>query len=179
VIAKRGQSPLVIVGAHYDSVPGSPGANDNASGTVTVLELARQMANSPLSERVWFMFFDGEEDGLWGSRRFVEQNPELVRGLKAMLNLDMVGVDVNGSLGIGGSPELRALADCNALQVACGSAPGGGSDHVPFAQAGVPVLFFFRGLDPNYHRPTDTVADPVLMAQTGRLVQGILQRLLR
>jgi len=179
VIAKRGQSPLVIVGAHYDSVPGSPGANDNASGTVTVLELARQLANSPLSERVWFMFFDGEEDGLWGSRRFVEQNPELVRGLKAMLNLDMVGVDVNGSLGIGGSPELRALADCNALQVACGSAPGGGSDHVPFAQAGVPVLFFFRGLDPNYHRPTDTVADPVLMAQTGRLVQGILQRLLR
>jgi hypothetical protein len=179
VIAKRGQNPLAIVGAHYDSVPGSPGANDNASGTVTVLELARQMANSPLSERVWFMFFDGEEDGLWGSRRFVEQNLELVRGLKAMLNLDMVGVDVNGSLGIGGSQELRALADCNALQVACGSAPGGGSDHVPFAQAGVPVLFFFRGLDPNYHRPTDTVADPLLMAQTGQLVQGILQRLLR
>jgi hypothetical protein len=179
VIAKRGQNPLAIVGAHYDSVPGSPGANDNASGTVTVLELARQLANSPLSERVWFMFFDGEEDGLWGSRRFVEQNLELVRGLKAMLNLDMVGVDVNGSLGIGGSQELRALADCNALQVACGSAPGGGSDHVPFAQAGVPVLFFFRGLDPNYHRPTDTVADPLLMAQTGQLVQGILQRLLR
>ncbi|MDT7920111.1 MAG: M28 family metallopeptidase [Meiothermus sp.] len=180
LIARRNsQNPLAIVGAHYDSVPGSPGANDNASGTVTVLELARQLANSPLSERVWFMFFDGEEDGLWGSRRFVEQNPELVRGLKAMLNLDMVGVDVNGSLGIGGSQELRALADCNALQVACGSAPGGGSDHVPFAQAGVPVLFFFRGLDPNYHRPTDTVADPVLMAQTGRLVQGILQRLLR
>ena len=179
VIAKRGQSPLVIVGAHYDSVPGSPGANDNASGTVTVLELARQLANSPLSERIWFIFFDGEEDGLWGSRRFVEQNPELVRGLKAMLNLDMVGVDVNGSLGIGGSSELRALADCNALQMVCGSAPGGGSDHVPFAQAGVPVLFFFRGLDPNYHRSTDTVADPVLMAQTGRLVQGILQRLLR
>jgi len=179
VIAKRGQNPLAIVGAHYDSVPGSPGANDNASGTVTVLELARQLANSPLSERIWFMFFDGEEDGLWGSRRFVEQNLELVRGLKAMLNLDMVGVDVNVSLGIGGSQELRALADCNALQVACGSAPGGGSDHVPFAQAGVPVLFFFRGLDPNYHRPTDTVADPVLMAQTGQLVQGILQRLLR
>ncbi|MCX7602304.1 MAG: M28 family metallopeptidase, partial [Meiothermus sp.] len=72
------------------------------------------MASSPLAERIWFMFFDGEEDGLWGSRRFVEQNLELVRGLKAMLNLDMVGVDVNGSLGIGGSNELRALADCNA-----------------------------------------------------------------
>lgn len=180
VIAKRGsQNPQVIVGGHYDSVPGSPGANDNASGTVTVLELARQLAASPLSERIWFMFFDGEEDGLWGSRRFVEQNPELVRGLKAMLNLDMVGVDVNGSLGIGGSNELRALADCNALQVACGSAPGGGSDHVPFAQAGVPVLFFFRGLDPNYHRPTDTLADPVLLAQTGQVVRGILERLLR
>ncbi len=180
VIAKRGNTnPLAIVGGHYDSVPGSPGANDNASGTVTVLELARQLADNPLSQQIWFMFFDGEEDGLWGSRRFVEQNPEIVRGLKGMLNLDMVGVNVNGALGIGGSGELRALADCNALQVACGSAPGGGSDHVPFAQAGVPVLFFFRGLDPNYHRPTDTIADPVLMAQTGQVVRGILERLLR
>jgi Iap family predicted aminopeptidase len=180
VIARRSsQNPLVIVGAHYDSVPGSPGANDNASGTVTVLELARQLADSPLAAQIWFLFFDGEEDGLWGSRRFVEQNPEIVRGLKGMLNLDMVGVNVNGTLGIGGSGELRALADCNALQVACGSAPGGGSDHVPFAQAGVPVLFFFRGLDPNYHRPTDTLADPVLMAQTGQVVRGILERLLR
>ncbi len=180
VIARRGSAnPLAIVGAHYDSVPGSPGANDNASGTVAVLELARQLAASPLAQQVWFMFFDGEEDGLWGSRRFVEQNPELVRGLKAMINLDMVGVNVNGTLGIGGSGELRALADCNALQVACGSAPGGGSDHVPFAQAGVPVLFFFRGLDPNYHRPTDTIADPLLMAQAGQVVQGILERLLR
>lgn len=180
VIAKRGNAnPLAIVGGHYDSVPGSPGANDNASGTVTVLELARQLADNPLSQQIWFMFFDGEEDGLWGSRRFVEQNPEIVRGLKGMLNLDMVGVNVNGALGIGGSGELRALADCNALQVACGSAPGGGSDHVPFAQAGVPVLFFFRGLDPNYHRPTDTIADPVLMAQTGQVVRSILERLLR
>lgn len=180
VIARRGsQNPLAIVGGHYDSVPGSPGANDNASGTVTVLELARQLADNPLSQQIWFIFFDGEEDGLWGSRRFVEQNPAIVRGLKGMLNLDMVGVNVNGALGIGGSGELRALADCNALQVACGSAPGGGSDHVPFAQAGVPVLFFFRGLDPNYHRPTDTIADPVLMVQTGQVVRGILERLLR
>lgn len=178
VIAKRGsQYPLAVVGAHYDSVPGSPGANDNASGTVTVLELARQLANNPLSEQIWFVFFDGEEDGLWGSRRFVEQNPEIVRGLKGMLNLDMVGVNVSGALGIGGSSELRALADCNTLQIACGSAPGGGSDHIPFAQAGVPVLFFFRGLDPNYHRPTDTFADPVLMAQAGQVVRGILERL--
>jgi Iap family predicted aminopeptidase len=180
VMARRGSAnPLAIVGGHYDSVPGSPGANDNASGTVTVLELARQLASSPISEHTWFIFFDGEEDGLWGSRRFVEQNLELVRGLKAMLNLDMVGVDVNGSLGIGGSGELRALADCNALQVACGSAPGGGSDHVPFAQAGVPVLFFFRGLDPNYHLPTDTAADPRLLSQTGQVVRSILERLLR
>ncbi|RMH53615.1 MAG: M20/M25/M40 family metallo-hydrolase [Deinococcus-Thermus bacterium] len=171
-------APRVLVGAHYDSVPGSPGANDNASGVVAVLELARTLASSPLSEAVWFVFFDGEEDGLWGSRRFVEDHPEVVRGLRAMLNLDMVGVDVNGSLGIGGSPELRVLADCGAVQAVCGGAPGGGSDHVPFAQAGVPVLFFFRGLDPNYHRPTDTTADPRLLAQTAQVVQGVLERLL-
>lgn len=178
VIAKRGTAPpQALVGAHYDSVPGAPGANDNGSGTVTVLGLARELAYSPISERTWFVWFDGEEDGLWGSRRFVEQNQELLRGLRAMLNLDMVGVDASGSLGIGGSASLRALADCNSAQVSCGSAAGGGSDHVPFAQAGVPVLFFFRGLDPNYHKPGDALYDVKLLADTAKVVQGILQGL--
>jgi hypothetical protein len=180
VIAKRGTTlPQAVVGAHYDSVPGALGANDNGSGTVTVLGLARELAQSPISERTWFVWFDGEEDGLWGSRRFVEQNQELVQGLRAMLNLDMVGVNVGGSLGIGGSSSLQALADCNSVQVSCGSAAEGGSDHLPFAQAGVPVLFFFRGLDPNYHKPGDTLYDVNLLADTAKVVRGILEGLFR
>lgn len=183
VVAKRGTAnPQAVVGAHLDSVLGAPGANDNGSGSVTILELARQLATHPLSERTWFIWFDGEEDGLWGSRKFVEKNPELVRGLKGMLNLDMVGVDaLNGNLGLGGSSGLIGNANtvCSAAHVACGSAPDGGSDHVPFSDAGVPVAFFFRGLDPNYHQPGDVVADPALMAQAAEVAQGVLEQVLR
>lgn len=183
VIAKRSTAnPQAIVGAHLDSVPGAPGANDNASGSVSILELARELANNPISERTWFIWFDGEEDGLWGSRKFVEQKPEAVKGLKGMLNLDMVGIDMlGGKLGLGGSGALisEGNAVCTLSQVACGSAPDGGSDHMPFAQAGVPVAFFFRGLDPNYHQPGDVIADPALMAQAAQVAQGMLERLLK
>ncbi|MER3481715.1 MAG: peptidase M28, partial [Meiothermus sp.] len=55
----------------------------------------------------------------------------------------------------------------------------GGSDHTPFAQAGVPVLFFHWGIDPNYHQPTDTVADPKLLAETAEVVQAALERILK
>lgn len=179
VIAKRGTAaPEVVVGGHYDSVPGAPGANDNASGTVTTLELARQLADSPLAQRTWFILFDGEEDGLWGSRRFVEANPELVRGLKAMLNIDMVGVKVSQTLGVGGTSSLFEVAKVVEPSVFSMGASNGSSDHAPFASAGVPVLFFHWGLDPNYHQPSDTAYDTALMAQTGQVVRGVVERVL-
>lgn len=180
VIAKRGTAaPKVVVGGHYDSVPGSPGANDNASGTVTVLELARELANTSLAGDIWFMWFDGEEDGLWGSRKFVQEHQEVVRGLRAMLNLDMVGVKVSASLGISGDAELIKLAQGIEPSVtSMGSGGGGGSDHAPFAQAGVPVMFFHWGIDPNYHQPTDKVAHPGLMIETGLIAKGVLERIL-
>lgn len=177
LIAKKSERPQAIVGAHYDSVPGSPGANDNASGTVTVLELARTLANTPLAQKVWFVFFDGEEDGLWGSRRFVSDFQEVLLGLKAMLNLDMVGVQVGQGLGVGGDNDLLALLSSNPETIRpLGSS--GGSDHVPFAQAGVPVLFFHRGLDANYHRPTDQVVQWPLLASTALAVENVLNELL-
>lgn len=181
VIAKRGTAaPKAVVGGHYDSVPGSPGANDNASGSVTTLELARQLANNPISQNIWFIWFDGEEDGLWGSRKFVEGNQELVRGLKAMLNLDMVGVKASTSLSLMGDPELIKLAQGIEPSVSgIGSGGGGGSDHAPFAQAGVPVLFFHWGIDPNYHQPTDKIAYPDAMIEAAVVAQGILERILK
>jgi aminopeptidase YwaD len=180
VIARRADSraPAVIVGGHYDSVQGAPGANDNASGTVTVLELARSLVAEGWAKEVWFVWFDGEEDGLWGSRNFVQAYPEWVRGLRAMFNLDMVGVRANPVLGIGGDPALLRLLEQSG--VAFNDLGGsGGSDHAPFAQAGVPVLFFHWGIDPNYHQPTDTVADPQLMAETAGAVRVALERVLR
>lgn len=179
VVAHRGTvAPDLVVGGHYDSVPGAPGANDNASGSVTTLELARQVANTPLGQRTWFVLFDAEEDGLWGSRRFVEQNPALVRGLKGMLNLDMVGVKISQTLGIGGDSKLFELSKAVEPSVFSMGASNGSSDHAPFASAGVPVLFFHWGIDPNYHQPGDTTYDPALMAQTGQVVRGVMERIL-
>ncbi|MEO1403268.1 MAG: M28 family metallopeptidase [Cyanobacteria bacterium J06635_1] len=168
--------PRLIIGGHYDSVADSPGANDNASGTAAVLNLAQQLADTPLGDNIWFIAFDGEEDGLHGSRAFVRDAPaDFLAGLDAMLNFDMVGV--NDDLTVGGTDLLTdQLAEVPG-QFDLGSA-GGGSDHVPFARAEVPVLFFTRGLDPNYHQPTDQTVSPTLIEDTVQTGRSVIEMLL-
>jgi aminopeptidase YwaD len=163
--------PRVLLGAHYDSVPGSPGANDNASGTAVVLEAARQLATTPTGRQVWFMAFDGEEDGLQGSRAFVNSAPpEFLPGLTAMFNFDMVGI--NDRLLIGGSDQLRAQV--KQLGSTALDSFSDRSDHASFAAKGVPVLFFYRGSDPNYHSPRDRITAPNALNNT---VQAALKSL--
>lgn len=148
--------PRLLLGGHYDSVSGSPGANDNASGTAVVLETARRMANTPLARQVWFVAFDGEEDGLQGSRAFVNSvQPQFLSGLAAMFNFDMVGI--NDRILIGGSPELRSRV--KQLNSNISGLANSSSDHASFAAKGVPVLFFYRGSDPNYHSPNDRITN--------------------
>lgn len=165
LIARQANStqPKIIIGGHYDSVSGSPGANDNASGTAVVLELARRLAGTPQADGVWFLAFDGEEDGLHGSRAFVEQvTPQFLSQLMGMINFDMVGI--NEELKVGGTPSLTTSVEKdNALS---GLGAVGGSDHIPFVRAKVPVLFFTRGLDPNYHTPGDLKVNPQLLDET-------------
>ena len=165
--------PELLFGGHLDSVAGAPGANDNLSGSLAVLEIARRAANTPLSGRSSFTLFDGEEDGLRGSRAFVKANAPLVKGLKAMFNLDMVGVAAE-PLTIGGEAGLSALAR-RVTTAAINTAAPGGSDHVPFSEAGVPSLFFHRGLDANYHQPGDRVLDLNLVRETVDTVLNIAQ----
>lgn len=167
------KQPNILLGAHYDSVPKSPGANDNASGTAVVLELARHLANKPVAHQAWFVAFDGEEDGLQGSKVFVKTaEPKFLSNLQAMLNFDMVGV--NDQLFVGGTESLIALAQ-KANPKLSKIRDAGASDHEPFARAGVPVLFFYRGEDPNYHSPTDTVVDPKLLQATAEAAQSLMQ----
>lgn len=167
--------PQVLLGAHYDSVKGSPGANDNASGTAVVLEMARRLSGTPLARQVWFLAFDGEEDGLHGSRAFVKAAPsQFTADLKAMLNFDMVGV--NDNLGVGGTPTLTALAQAADRSVSTFQ-PYGGSDHAPFAAANVPILFFYRGQEPNYHTPQDQQVDPKLLDETVRVGLDVVKQL--
>ncbi|MBW4562452.1 MAG: M20/M25/M40 family metallo-hydrolase [Mojavia pulchra JT2-VF2] len=171
--------PKLILGGHYDSVPGSPGANDNASGTAVVLAIARNLANTNLARQTWFVAFDGEEDGLHGSRAFVDTaKPEFLSGLKGMLNFDMVGV--NNQLLIGGTSSLTAIAKAVDSDIkTLGSYTYGGSDHAPFANKNVPVLFFYRGQDPNYHSPNDKTIDPKLLNETAQVGVGIVKQLLQ
>ncbi|MEW5861927.1 MAG: M28 family peptidase [Cyanobacteriota bacterium] len=166
--------PSVLLGAHYDSVVGSPGANDNASGTAVVLEIARNLSDTPLARQAWFVAFDGEEDGLHGSRAFVKAaQPQFLSGLKAMLNFDMVGV--NDQLRVGGASSLTALAKAADPEISTFPSSGG-SDHTSFAAAGVPILFFYRGQEPNYHSPKDKQVDSRLLNETVRVGQEVVKR---
>lgn len=167
--------PRVVVGAHYDSVAGSPGANDNASGTAVVLNIARNAAKTPLGRQAWFVAFDGEEDGLHGSRAFVREAPAgFIQELTAMLNFDMVGV--NDKLLVGGTKALTKLAQATDTDISTFGGQGG-SDHAPFARAGVPVLFFYRGQEPNYHTPNDKAVSARLLDETIEVGLNVLNEL--
>jgi len=149
-----------VSGGHFDSVPQAPGASDNASGTATVLELARTVAARHLAGDHCFVLFGAEELGLLGSRHFVETLDEAERQeLRAMLNFDMTGVGESWLLI--GSPELVALAAQAAADAGIEATPseqpeGVGSDHQSFLTARLPAIWFFRITDTLLHTPQDT-----------------------
>jgi hypothetical protein len=169
----------VIIGAHYDHVglgeqfslePSKkgtvhPGADDNASGTAGVIELARWFAKQPRHRRgILFIAFAGEEFGLLGSNHYVE-TPELpLEKAVAMINLDMIGRLRDSKLYIGGAASgssFKAVIDGvneNArFSLDDADADGyGSSDQYSFMPRQIPTLFFFTGLHPDYHRPSDT-----------------------
>ena len=172
-------SEYVILGAHFDhlglgeqfslapKLVGTvhPGADDNASGTAGVIELARWFSKQPKGKRgILFLNFAGEEMGLLGSAWYVE-HPELpIADAVAMINMDMIGRVRNGKVYIGGSDTgttLRALLDRivpqQHLSIDYSGGPSeGSSDHTSFTAKGIPALFFFSGLHADYHKPSDT-----------------------
>ncbi|MFT3786718.1 MAG: M20/M25/M40 family metallo-hydrolase [Tepidisphaeraceae bacterium] len=169
---------VVVVGAHCDHIglggPGSlarssslvhPGADDNASGTAALLALAKQFKHAgPQKRSILFVAFTLEEQGLIGSKYFVEHWPVPRERVVAMINLDMVGRVRNEMLFHGGSgthpwfASILAGADERSplKLLSIGKGGRGPSDHASFSKAGVPVLFLFSGLHSDYHRPTDT-----------------------
>jgi hypothetical protein len=174
---------FVIVGAHYDhlgfggagafgAAPGSifHGADDNASGTTAVLELASRFAQqartNPPPRTLIFMTFTAEESGLIGSKYFVNHSPVDLFKIVAMLNLDMVGRLHDNTLYIGGqgtatdfdSIVASAQSHTKLAVKSMGRGGLGPSDHMMFALKHVPVIFLFSGLHPDYHRPTDVAS---------------------
>lgn len=173
---------VVVIGAHLDhlglgerhSLGGAtafgqvhPGADDNASGSALLLELARRFAKKPARRPVLSLHFGGEEEGLLGSQFWLRNPTHPVDQVKFMVNFDMVGrMDpAKPALSLGGLGAPKAAVD-RASELAPKTwtvgrelgASVGGSDHMSFAQAKIPTFFFFTGLHDAYHRPSDQPA---------------------
>jgi Zn-dependent M28 family amino/carboxypeptidase len=88
---KHAHEETILVGAHYDTVPGSPGADDNASGVAGMLELARLFSDHPTARTLKFVAFSNEEDGLIGSQVYSRWAKERGERIVAMISLEMIG----------------------------------------------------------------------------------------
>jgi len=172
-------SEYVIVGAHYDhlglgeqysmapSMAGTvhPGADDNASGTAGVLELAHWFSREPKHKRgILFLTFAGEELGLLGSSYYVNHPVLPLANAVAMINMDMIGRVRDRKVYVGGVGTGTTFADLlkdagsrhDFVTDATERGGYGSSDHTSFTAKQVPVLFFFSGLHADYHKPSDT-----------------------
>ncbi|MDA7527420.1 M28 family peptidase [Planctomicrobium sp.] len=177
----EGEGPLkdetIVVGAHFDHLgfggegsldPKSKevhnGADDNASGTAGLLELARRLGErkEPLPRRVVFIAFNGEERGLLGSTEYVDKPLYPLESTVAMLNMDMIGRLDKNKLTIFGTGTstvwdqyLDQAATDTDLELVKKKEGFGPSDHASFYGKKIPVLHFFTGIHDDYHRPGD------------------------
>lgn len=170
----------IVLGAHYDHLGlGGPssksdkknaihyGADDNASGTAALLEIAEKLVSQQhdLRRSVIFIAFGAEEQGLLGSKYFVEHSPVPLSQIKLMVNMDMVGrLNDKKQVFMGGAgtfPDgvnfMETLGPPLGLNPAVHPGSVGGSDHVSFYKKGISVLGIHTGGHPQYHTPEDTL----------------------
>ena len=184
---KRLKHEYIVVGSHYDHLglggkdSGSrrpdtlgvhPGADDNASGDAVVLQLAKHFKKVRSPRSIIFAFFGAEEQGLIGSKNFLEwmkhaddqriNLPADIKGIVAMVNLDMVGRMRDHAMSVSGtgtSSEFKAIAESVAeltkLNISCTPDGYGPSDHASFVAVDIPVLFLTTGGHMEYHTPDD------------------------
>jgi hypothetical protein len=191
----------VILGAHYDhlglggqfslapSMTGTvhPGADDNASGTAGVMELAHWFSTQPKHKRgILFLTFAGEELGLLGSNYYVNHPEMPLPSAVAMINMDMIGRVRDQKLYVGGvgtgTTFKKLMDDVNArynYHTDLTEAGYGSSDHTSFTTKQVPVLFFFSGLHADYHKPSDTwdKIDAPAAVKLLDMISGVMERL--
>ncbi len=175
----NGAATTIIFGAHFDHLgygedgnsmirDGSRnihnGADDNASGTAALIELAKLMKKSKSKQNNYlFIAFSGEELGLFGSKYFVDHPTIELKAVNFMVNMDMVGrlSDSSKTVTVGGfgtSPSWASIVTTNkktGFHVKYDSSGTGPSDHTSFYRKDIPVLFFFTGLHSDYHKPSD------------------------
>ncbi len=174
------KNEFIVIGAHYDHLgidqlkessmyKGSDkqihnGADDNASGTTGLLEVAEKFGSMQglLKRSIIFAAFSGEELGILGSTYMTNNFPVDIKNVAAMLNMDMIGrLNEENSLTIIGSgtsskwKELLNQKNIYNLKLGMSDGGSGGSDHQAFSSKNVPVLFFFTGTHSDYHKPSD------------------------
>jgi aminopeptidase YwaD len=200
----NGAAYTVVIGAHYDHLgfgeEGNslyrgpekkihPGADDNASGTAALIELAKLLKKTRgLRSNYLFIAFSGEESGLIGSKYFTNHSPVALSKIAYMVNMDMIGRlnDSTHVLTVGGygtSPQWAGLIngalDKKTFVLNIDSSGTGPSDHTSFYLKSIPVLFFFTGIHPDYHKPSDQ-ADKINYTgelQIIRLIYAITQKM--
>ncbi len=198
----NGAARTVILGAHYDHLGYGEdnnsmlrtgekaihnGADDNASGTAALIELARILkASKQKNNNYVFIAFSAEELGLNGSKFFTEHSTVDIAKVNYMINMDMVGRlnDSSQTVTIGGygtSPQWASLINPadkkNTFNIRIDSSGTGPSDHTSFYRKDIPVLFFFTGLHTDYHKPSDD-ADKINYTGEAKIINyitGIVQ----
>ncbi len=190
----NGGAYTIILGAHYDHLglgednnaldPNNHevhnGADDNASGTAAMIELAKAVKDSKFKNNNYlFICFSGEELGLLGSKYFTQKPTVPLEKVDYMINCDMIGRFNNDTKkiiigGYGTSPEWSRILPkkTKSLTVKFDSSGIGPSDHTSFYLKNIPVLFFFTGMEKDYHKATDD-ADKINFVGEFRVIQYI------
>jgi len=190
----RPSAEAVVVGAHYDTVRGAPGANDDGSGVAAVLAVAREMTrHKPRARDMIFVLFDEEERGLLGSRSFAQTLKDQNRPIHSVHTIDQVGWDSNHNRAIeleipyeGAEALYAEAAKRLKLVIPIYVTPETGSDHVSFRRQGfkaVGITEEYRHKDttPFIHKPGDTfqTIDFDYLTSTTRLLVEVMRTLTR
>ncbi len=188
------QDDVFIVCGHYDSVPGSPGADDNGAGTTAVLTAAYLMKNYAFNHTIRFVCFSGEEQGLYGSAYYAQEAIENNENIIGVLNADMMGYaddeESRSHVRVYENEESSWLTEYTIdvseyFQGDIGitvipSGFSGGSDHYEFWKVGYDAIFYFESkFNPNYHSPDDVIEtmDPEYTSRVSKLILGTLASL--
>jgi hypothetical protein len=188
-----GSETVVVLGAHYDTVPGSPGANDNATGVALVLAVARTLREAPCRDiGVVFVLFDQEEIGLVGSWHFAGLLVAEGVDVEAAHTIDQMGWDANANRAVeleradaGLSEIYEAAAAASGLLIPLVPTQTGYTDHVSFREWGLPAIglteeFVSGDTTPHYHLPGDTyeTVSFAYLASTTTLVNAAFAQML-
>lgn len=190
----RPSAEAVVFGAHYDSVAGAPGANDDGTGVAAVVAVAREMAkNKPKTRDLYVVLFDQEERGLVGAAAFARKLKDEGRTVHSVHTIDQMGWDSNHNRAIelelpyDGAVDLyKQSADALKMKIQMFTTTERGSDHDAFRRAGFNAIgiteeYHHNDTTPFYHKPGDTFAtvDFDYLANTTALMAEVMRRLTR